>query len=165
MQKWEISKCQSLADTTIKQESVGVWKGLRGRWWRRGVTFPLHRHTLNINSSYYVHPPHCAEFLPTVLHSKSSPPLSPCLLTMTATGNHVGVEIRWHHCTTISSTLYCKTSNKSPLPVFYYVDNVVRRQEKGSELTLDLLRWVLPVLCGKLKWSRFCIEPVATSAV
>lgn len=24
MQKWEISKCQSSADTTIKQESVGV---------------------------------------------------------------------------------------------------------------------------------------------
>lgn len=66
----------------LTQLSRGVsWsvKGPEGMvaGWLGGVTFPLHRRTLNINSSYYVHPPRCAEFLPRVLHSKLSPPLSP----------------------------------------------------------------------------------------
>lgn len=94
MQKWEISKCQSTADTAIKGSQLEPLRA-RGVWWwwwrwKRGVVFPMHRHSLRINSSYYVRPPHCAEFLPAAIHAKSSRPPSPCLLKVTATGISCG---------------------------------------------------------------------------
>lgn len=92
MQKWEISKRQSFSDTSIKGEAVGGLERPAGVELaeRGGVSIFLHHHALNINSSYNVRPPRCAELLPVVLRSRSTPPLSPCLFKLRATGYFVG---------------------------------------------------------------------------
>lgn len=57
---------------------VEAWGGISYAW------------SQSENSSYYVRPPHCAEFLPAAIHAKSSRPPSPCLLKVTATGISCG---------------------------------------------------------------------------
>ncbi len=122
-QKWEISKCQSLADTTIKRsqlESERPWRaGGDGRV-GRGVLYIVTlwistHHIMSIHSLCWIFPDSASQQIVCP---------SPCSSELKATGNHIGVSIRGQQGRTITGTWF------KFLAVLYYADYIFRKQRE-----------------------------------
>lgn len=129
MQKWEISKCQSTADTAIKGSQLEPLRA-RGVWWwwwrwKRGVVFPMHRHSLrthHITCVLLTVPSSCPRrFTPShlVLRHLVCSKWQPLEY-------RVGVSIRWQQGTQITGTLFIMNSSKTHHPAIHCVDNALR---------------------------------------
>lgn len=143
MQKWEISKCQSAADTAIKGSQSGPERAWGVWWWWRWKRGGGLSYESSHSENQLIISRASASLCRVLARGDSRQVISSSVTLFAQSDSHWNIvyyTIRWQQGTPTTGTLSIKISSKTPLPAIHCVGNAKRnvlklRQNINATLT------------------------------